>query len=114
MRYSKSTESEPSESGKGTYYYSVHHLSARIATVGKRSFKGQYTKEELLGINQRADKLYHNLKKQRKQDISIALMIIVSAAVISLGLLLVNLLFGGVFGFFLYPKDEIWLRKRPR
>ena len=36
IRYSKSTGEEPSENGKGTHYFTIHHYEGIISMVGKK------------------------------------------------------------------------------
>ena len=58
LKYAQSTGSEPSENGKGTHYYTIHHFSGVIATLAKRHGQGKLTQEDLSGLNARAASLY--------------------------------------------------------
>ena len=59
MEYYKTTGSEAG-TGNGTYHYTIHNFRGNPANIGKKSLDGQYSKNDLLGINEHAK----NLKKQ--------------------------------------------------
>ena len=56
MQYYKTTGSEPG-TGKGTYYYTIHNFRGRPANIGKKSLAGQFSHNDLVGINNHAKKL---------------------------------------------------------
>jgi len=56
LQYNKTTGSTVSDSGKGTYYYSIHNFSAIPVNIGKKSGAGKYTKGDLTRINRLAEK----------------------------------------------------------
>lgn len=64
LKYSQSTGSEPSENGKGTHYYTIHHFGGVIATLGKRHAHGKFTREDLPGLNMRAASLYEEWQNE--------------------------------------------------
>jgi cold shock CspA family protein len=53
ITYSKSIGSEAG-TGQGTHHYTIHHFTARIMTVAKKSAKGVYDLDDLRGLNSRA------------------------------------------------------------
>ena len=59
IRYSKSTGEEPSENGKGTHYFTIHHYEGIISMVGKKNVNGKYNREDLEGINSRLEEIYN-------------------------------------------------------
>lgn len=121
LRYGKSTGSQPSDSGKGTYYFSIHHFRGRIATVARRHADGKQTLDSLQGLNQRALTKFEKLKSDREQDQKIALYTFIGTCVLSAlctarGDLawLVVLAIGAITSSWLYPRGEIWLKRKIR
>jgi len=47
LTYNKTTESESSDSGNGTHYYTLHHYWAEPAIIGKKSIKGDLSKNDI-------------------------------------------------------------------
>jgi len=62
--YFKTTGSEPG-TGKGTHYYTIHNFRGRLANIGRRSLSG-VTKDELLGIDSRAEQMKAGLIEDTK------------------------------------------------
>lgn len=80
IRYSKSTGEEPSENGRGTHYFTIHHYEGTIGMVGKRNVHGKYKREDLQGINIRLEEIYNewvkdgeNSKEQRRNGLIVGL-----------------------------------------
>ncbi|MBN2964992.1 cold shock domain-containing protein [Sulfurospirillum sp. T05] len=65
VAYHKTTGSE-SGTGKGTYYYTIHHFQGQAANIGKKNVKGSHEAEALRGINVRAKALKLHLMKKTK------------------------------------------------
>lgn len=83
LNYSRSKGSESSDSGKGTYHYSIHNFRGRIATVAKKNAKGIHSKEQLLGVNTKAalikDEIEERIGKLRKVVWLIAIVLSLAA-----------------------------------
>jgi len=60
VQYYKTTGSEPG-TGTGTYYYTIHNFKGQVANIGKKSLTGEFSKDELTGINERAKALKKHL-----------------------------------------------------
>jgi len=60
MEYYKTTGSEAG-TGRGTHYYTIHNFRGRPANIGKRSLTGNFSKNDLVGINENAKKLKSEL-----------------------------------------------------
>lgn len=54
--YYKTTGSE-SGTGKGTHYYTIHNLKARVAIVAKKDMNGSLSHDDLAGLNQRIEQI---------------------------------------------------------
>ena len=88
MEYSKTTGSEPG-TGKGTYYYTIHHFNGRLANIAKKSLSCNVTKDDLIHINKNAVKLKKTLiqqtnsAKEKRMIFWAILLIIVGVILIS-------------------------------
>lgn len=60
MEYYKTTGSEAG-TGNGTHYYTIHNFRGRPANIGKRSLTGNFSKNDLVRINENAKKLKSEL-----------------------------------------------------
>ena len=67
MEYYSTVDSEPG-TGTGTHYYTVHNFCCTAANIGKKSFNGEYTKEELCLIETEAEELKKELMKKTKKS----------------------------------------------
>jgi len=86
LKYFKTTDSEPG-TGKGTYYYTVHNFHGCAVMLAKKSARGGYRSNELLGINHRAESLKTMLdaktaKSKKKRNIIWLIMICLSCIAI--------------------------------
>lgn len=63
--YYKTTGSEAG-TGNGIHHYTIHNFRARIAIVARRSPKGEFSTDDLRGLNQRAV-----IEKQRLVELNI-------------------------------------------
>ncbi len=121
LKYHKSTESRTSDSGKGTYYYSVHHFKGIIATIGKRNAKGKYNKNDLLNleINNKAKSLYdqmydEDITRTKMAFFACGTLLLLSVIVGAIGggwFALGTAILGLVIGGIAFPNTDIWLEK---
>jgi cold shock CspA family protein len=65
LEYYKTTGSEAG-TGRGTHHYTIHNFRGRVVTLARRTAKGRYRANELLGLNQRAELLKNELTEQTK------------------------------------------------
>jgi cold shock CspA family protein len=68
LTYYKTTSSRASNRGSGTYYFTVHNYIARAVTVAKKSNRGIYKIDDLLGLNERASILKSELITKTKMS----------------------------------------------
>jgi len=67
MTYNKTTESESSNNGHGTHYYTLHHFWAEPAIIGKKSINGYFFKNEIPDLDNIFYQIYQdNEDKNRK------------------------------------------------
>ena len=60
MTYSKTTESESSDNGYGTHYYTMHYYWAEPAIIGKKSIKGNLLKNKIPNLDNIFYKIYED------------------------------------------------------
>jgi cold shock CspA family protein len=65
LEYYKSRGSEPG-TGRGTYYFTIHHYRGVAAILAKKSAHGKYPLEDLKGLNQRAGKMEDRLGENKR------------------------------------------------
>jgi cold shock CspA family protein len=63
VEYYKTTGSEPG-TGKGTYYFTIHNFRGRPVILARRNSQGNLTADELTGVNQKAEVLKKQLRKE--------------------------------------------------
>lgn len=104
LEYYKTTGSEAG-TGRGTHHYTIHNFRGRAVTLGKRNSKGGYSKDDLLGLNERAGYLKGTLTAQTdasKRKRNIVWMAILIFSLFALGtapvLIIVLLIVGFIFG----------------
>lgn len=82
LEYYKTTGSEQG-TGRGTHYYTIHNFRGRPAVVAKRNARGQYRKEDLLGVNERAQKMKDKFEEEANRSANWSLIVsVVLAAII--------------------------------
>lgn len=88
LSYGKSTGSEPSENGKGTHHYTIHHFSGVLTTLGKRHANGKLSRKDLAGLNERAAKIHEQWHEEHSRLMLFALA--GAVLLIAMGLLSFN------------------------
>ena len=118
LSYSKDTGSTPSESGKGTYYFTIHCFEAQIAFLGKKNIRGSLAADAIPDIDVHAAKKYQEYLDEVQSDKSsgigclgftlvLALLSAIFNPIISLGVLLIGAFVAGSF----FSKQPPWLKK---
>jgi cold shock CspA family protein len=100
LEYYKTTGSD------GNYNYSIHNFRGRIVTLGKRNSKGDYSINDLLGLNDRAESLkikltelaYLSRKQARGRKIKVWSVIVILSfvALATIPVLIIVLLIAGL------------------
>lgn len=115
LEYYKTTGSEPG-TGSGIHHFTVHNFRGQLATVAKRSANGTWGKDQLSGLNERAESLKRELVAQTrasKRKRNLLWSAVVVASMVSLptlpGLVIVWLLAGFLFGR--STDHDGWLQK---
>ena len=67
-RYEKTTESESSNNGNGTYYYTVHHFIAEPVFIGKKSIDGYLEKSSAPDLNTVLWEMYLDGEKKNSKN----------------------------------------------
>ena len=64
MTYYKTTGSETSDSGRGTYKFTLHNFKGRAVNIGKKNAKGTKTISDLTSLNEKCPKIKEVLKEK--------------------------------------------------
>jgi cold shock CspA family protein len=104
LEYYKTTGSEPG-SGRGTHHFTIHNFRGQLATLAKRTSKGPYRHDQLLGLNGRAESLKKELMVQtraskRKRNLiwSAVLVLSIISSLVAPVLVIAWIVLGFIFG----------------
>jgi len=126
LHYSKETGSKASDSGQGTYHFSIHTFSGIPVNIGKKHAKGSYTEDELCVINKKASSINTRLEAETNQRTFLVFLYYITALIIfglgyrnmpASGEFTEGMLGGGfmiIVGFFIVKTKDYawWLNKR--
>ena len=104
LGYYKTTGSERG-TGHGKHHYTIHNFHGRAVTLAKKNSKGNFSAEELLGLNQRAEavkkkRLEQTKASKRKRNIVcliillFAIFVARSVPIFIIGLVIIGLISG--------------------
>ena len=96
VQYYKSTGSERG-TGRGTHYFTIHNFVGTPAMLGRPSASGAVTRDELLGLDQRAAALKAELVAKTSASANTALITgLVIGGLVGLTVAIINFAFGVV------------------
>lgn len=84
LEHSKSTGSTSSNSGHGTYYFTIHCFTGIPVSIAKKSPNGNLFRKNFSGLNERLQTKHQELKSLENKSMSRSMLILVASLITSI------------------------------